>query len=224
MRSTKPVLWVLLVFAAITLLGFRHWSEVKGGRTVAKVHDGDTIRLDDGTKVRLLGVDAPEVDSPYRVGEPGGEGSRDYLKALVEGREVTIKVGPEPKDRYGRTLAMVYLGDVLVNGRIIRDGWARAYRRFDYPHKDLFRAYEEEARARGIGIWAAPGGGGPARKFRKKTRQTPVSETGPGASRRSGTEGLMGSLPAKGSPQAGSRLTGSRPLPAAPQPGGPAAS
>lgn len=166
MRYTKQVSWVLLVLAAITLLGFRHWSEGKGARTVAKVHDGDTIRLDDGTTVRLLGVDAPEVDSSYTRAEPCGAGSRDYLKALVEGRRVTIEVGPEPKDRYGRTLAMVYLGDVLVNGRIIRDGWAGAYRRFDYPHKDLFRAYEEEAKARGLGIWGACGRDGPAQKVR----------------------------------------------------------
>lgn len=166
MRYAKQVSWVLLVFAAITLLGFRHWSDAKGARTVAKVHDGDTIRLDDGTTVRLLGVDAPEVESSYTRAEPCGAGSRDYLKALVEGRRVTIEVGPEPKDRYGRTLAMVYLGDVLVNGRIIRDGWAGAYRRFDYPHKDLFRAYEEEAKARGLGIWGACGRDGPAQKVR----------------------------------------------------------
>jgi micrococcal nuclease len=149
----KQVHWILVVAALIALLGFRHWAEDRGSHTVAKVFDGDTLRIDDGRKIRLIGVDAPEVASPYSREEPGGAGSRDYLKALVEGRRVVIKVGNEPFDRYGRTLAFVYLGNVLVNGRIIRDGWARAYRRFDFPWRDLFMAYEEEARARRIGMW-----------------------------------------------------------------------
>jgi len=47
----------------------------------------------------------------------------------------------------------VYSGDVLVNGRIIREGWARAYRMFYHPWRDLFIAYEREARSRGLGMW-----------------------------------------------------------------------
>jgi micrococcal nuclease len=157
----KRIHWILFFLAVIALMGFRHWAEEKGAHAVAKVFDGDTIRLDDGRKIRLTGVDAPEVDSPYARGEPGGCGSRDYLKAMLEGKRVVVKVGEESIDRYGRTLAMVYLGEVLVNGRIIRDGWARAYRRFDYPCKDLFMAYEAEARARGIGMWKEENAVGP---------------------------------------------------------------
>jgi endonuclease YncB( thermonuclease family) len=42
---------------------------------------------------------------------------------------------------------------VLVNGRIIRDGWARAYRKFYHPWRDLFIVYEREARAKRLGMW-----------------------------------------------------------------------
>jgi micrococcal nuclease len=143
----KQFHWVLVVFAIITLMGFRHWAEDRNSHTVAKVFDGDTIKLDDNRTIRMVGVDAPEVDSPYTREEPGGRGSREYLKKLIEGKKIVVRAGPEPLDRYGRTLGFVYLGNVLVNGRIIRDGWARAYLRFDYPHKDLFVAYEQEARA-----------------------------------------------------------------------------
>jgi hypothetical protein len=129
----KHVRWLLVVIGMISLMGFRHWSGESRLHTVARVFDGDTILINDGRKVRLAGVDAPEVDSPYSREEPGGPQSRAYLKALIEGRKVAVRVGREPYDRYGRTLAFVYLDDVLVNGRIIRDGLARAYRRFDYP-------------------------------------------------------------------------------------------
>jgi micrococcal nuclease len=152
--------WLLVVLALMALLGVNHWASARDSRLVAEVYDGDTVRLDDGRVVRLLGVDAPEVDSPYSKEEPGGAGSRQYLTDLVKGKRVVVRPGREEKDRYGRTLALVYLGDVLVNGRIIRDGWGRAYLRFDYPDKDLFVMYEKEARARGIGMWGLPAGAG----------------------------------------------------------------
>jgi micrococcal nuclease len=149
----KRISWLAVVLAVAALTGFGRWSGERHSHTVTRVFDGDTILMDDGRKVRLAGVDAPEVDSAYTEGEPCGAAGREYLKALVEGRRVVLRKGSEPFDPYGRTLAMVYLGDVLVNGRIIRDGWARAYRRFDYPFKDLFIAYEKEARSKGIGMW-----------------------------------------------------------------------
>jgi micrococcal nuclease len=151
--SLRYLRWPLMALVVLALMGFHHWASARDSHVVTEVYDGDTIRLDDGRKVRLTGVDAPEVDSPYSKEEPGGSGSRQYLTNLVRGKRVVVKVGGEAKDRYGRTLAMVYLGDVLVNGRIIRDGWAGAYVRFEHPNRELFMMYEKEARARGIGMW-----------------------------------------------------------------------
>ena len=85
---------------------------------VRHVIDGDTIVLDDGRHVRLIGVDAPEVDSPYRKAEPYGEESKEYLERLLERRLVTIKLGKEKLDKYGRTLAYVYLNHTMVNAKI----------------------------------------------------------------------------------------------------------
>jgi micrococcal nuclease len=120
---------------------------------VARVIDGDTLVLADGRRVRLIGVDAPEVDCPYRQAEPWGYESQAYLKQLVEGKRVRLEFEGEPFDKYGRTLAYVYLGDVLVNGRIIRDGQARLYRRFAFEYKEQFGYYEAEAKRRGLGLW-----------------------------------------------------------------------
>ncbi len=154
MRAVKRVPWAVVAVIA-GILSLAVYSHVSGtnAHVVKRVIDGDTIILDDGRHVRLIGVDAPEIDSPYRNAEPFGDESRDYMKRLVERRLVTIRIGREPFDKYGRTLAYVYLGPTMVNSRIIRDGYAKAYRRFNFPERDLFINYEKEAKARGAGMW-----------------------------------------------------------------------
>ena len=131
------------------------YSHVAGSdvHIVKRVIDGDTIVLDDGRHIRLIGVDAPEVDSPYTKAEPFGSESRAYMDRLVERRIVTIKTGRERYDKYGRTLAYVYLNRTMVNAMIIRNGYAKAYRRFNFPERELFINYEKEARSKGIGMW-----------------------------------------------------------------------
>ena len=153
MVKIRRILIPLTSLAIIVVLGICHGLCANKFHTVVTVFDGDTIALDDGRKVRLIGVDAPEVESPYRKREPFGDESRVYLSALILEKKISLVVGDPPKDRYGRTLAYVYMGDVLVNGRIIRDGWAFAYRKFHHQWSDLFLIYEREARSRGIGIW-----------------------------------------------------------------------
>jgi micrococcal nuclease len=153
MRMNKNIRLPLAAFLVMLLMTLISWGKQRDLIEVSKVFDGDTIELKDGRKIRLIGVDAPEVDSPYAKKEPFGDESKAYLVNLLLGKKVSIRVGEDPKDRFGRTLAYVYLGDVLVNGRIIRDGFAQGYEKFDYEYKDLFKAYEREAKARGIGIW-----------------------------------------------------------------------
>ncbi|HON37766.1 MAG: thermonuclease family protein [Desulfomonilia bacterium] len=147
------VRWSFVVLMIVLLVFMLRCAKQLDAHEVVEVYDGDTIRIDDGRNIRLIGVDAPEVDSPYTKEEPFGKESREHLRKLLAGGKVRIEVGPTPVDRYGRTLAYVYAGDVLVNGRIIQDGWARAEVRFSHKNKDLFIAYEKEARARKIGMW-----------------------------------------------------------------------
>ena len=145
--------WPLIALMIITLMVLYNWAKALDLHEVRKVYDGDTIALDDGRKIRLIGVDAPEVASPYSKEEPFGEQSKRHLEKLLFGEKVYIKTGAVQFDKYGRTLAYVYADDVLINGRMIKDGWARTYLRFDYKYKDLFLEYEKEAKARGIGMW-----------------------------------------------------------------------
>jgi micrococcal nuclease len=153
MIETRKLIIPLVSVVLIILLGVFHGYSACKLHQVVKVFDGDTIQLDDGRKIRLIGVDAPEVESPYRKAEHWGEQSKAYLASFILNKRISITLGDPPLDKFNRTLAYIYLGDILVNGRIIRDGWASAYRVFYHPWRDLFLIYEREARSKGLGMW-----------------------------------------------------------------------
>ncbi|MCU0575703.1 MAG: thermonuclease family protein [Desulfobacterota bacterium] len=153
MARQRRLFILLAVIASLFMLCLYHALGAAKARVVSQVFDGDTICLDDGSKVRLIGVDAPEVDSPYSKLEPFGLESKAWLASFVLKKQVRVSLGDPPKDKYGRTLAYVYVDDVLVNGRMIREGWARAYRQFHHPWRDLFITYEREAKSKGLGMW-----------------------------------------------------------------------
>ena len=77
---------------------------------VQRVVDGDTVRLKDGRRVRMIGVNAPETGKKGRPDEPFAVAARQRLQGLVDtsGGRVGVVLGREGKDRYGRTLAHLY--------------------------------------------------------------------------------------------------------------------
>jgi micrococcal nuclease len=126
---------------------------------VRDVVDGDTVVVDGGRTVRLLGVDTPETVHPERAVECYGPEASAYLAGLVPaGTAVRLVAGAEPRDRYGRTLAWVHrAGDGLfVNAALVRDGYARP---LSVPPNDRFTGELESlaarARAAGSGLWGA---------------------------------------------------------------------
>ncbi|MGC5699969.1 thermonuclease family protein [Pseudomonas sp. NFXW11] len=78
--------------------------------TVQRVVDGDTLHLSDGRRVRMLGLNAPELAGKGRAAEPLAKAARQRLQRLVarSGGRVGLLPGRERHDRYGRTLAHVY--------------------------------------------------------------------------------------------------------------------
>jgi len=115
---------------------------------VVSVHDGDTVRALDPDKrehkVRLHGIDAPEV------GQAFGTKSRDGLRTLVMGKAVTVDHRGE--DRYGRTLARLEVDGRDVNREMVAAGLAWHYVR--YSDDALLAAAEVEAREARRGLWA----------------------------------------------------------------------
>ena len=108
--------------------------------------------------MRLIGVDTPETVDPRRpVGYFGKEAS-DFAKQLAMGKRVRLEFDQDRTDRYGRTLAYVYLQpeNLLLNAEIIRQGYGFAYTRFPFRMMEQFRVFEREAREAGRGLWANP--------------------------------------------------------------------
>jgi micrococcal nuclease len=126
---------------------------------VADVVDGDTVRIEGGTLVRLIGIDTPEVSGPYRDEECfGREASRRTTALIPRGTKVRLVFDVEHRDRYDRLLAYVHrLSDGLfVNTSLVRDGYAGA---LTVPpnvrYADRFRRLQREAREKQRGLWKA---------------------------------------------------------------------
>ena len=130
------------------------------GQVVERVVDGDTIIVEGAGSVRLIGVDTPETVHPNRPVEFFGKEASAFTKRLLEGKRVRLEYDQERADRYGRTLAYVYLADgTFVNAEIIRRGYGHAYTRFPFRHMEAFRQFEREARNGRRGMWGDVVGG-----------------------------------------------------------------
>lgn len=122
---------------------------------VTRVIDGDTVLLETGLRVRLLGIDTPETKHPDRPVETGGPQAAALLQSLVEGRRVRLEFDKHRFDRHGRALAYLFLGDQFINAEIVRAGWSRAETRFPLrsSYKQRLRSAENEARVGRRGLW-----------------------------------------------------------------------
>jgi endonuclease YncB( thermonuclease family) len=85
---------------------------IPSGETVqvARVSDGDTLKLQDGRSVRVLGINAPEITHGEKTGQPLGRESRAAAQAFINATNGKVRLGfeREVKDHYGRLLAHVY--------------------------------------------------------------------------------------------------------------------
>jgi micrococcal nuclease len=126
--------------------------------TVVRVVDGDTIRVDLGghtEKVRYIGMDTPEIHHPTRGEEPGGRAATAVNRRLVEGKTVRLELDVRQRDRYGRLLAYVYVGEMMVNAELVRLGYAQVMTvPPNVKHASLFVTLQREAREAGRGLWA----------------------------------------------------------------------
>jgi micrococcal nuclease len=123
-------------------------------RECVRVIDGDTVELDNSETVRLIGVDTPETVHPTKPVEAFGKEAAAFLRGMVEGRRVRLEYDQKRQDRYGRTLAYLFLADgTFVNAEIVRKGYGHAYTEFPFRYIDDFRRYEVEARESRRGLW-----------------------------------------------------------------------
>jgi len=122
---------------------------------VIRVIDGDTIEIEGGVKVRLIGIDAPETVHPEKPVECFGREASTKNRELIEGREVRLEKDVSETDKYGRLLRYVYVNGLFVNEYLVRNGYAHAV---TYPpdvkYQEQLRQAEQEAREERKGLWA----------------------------------------------------------------------
>lgn len=184
-RAVKRIA-VALLFVSVTLYSGTTYGENSPRVTarVARVVDGDTIELFDGSSVRYVGIDSPEVRrrrggkweyAPEVYAVPAKERNRK----LVEGREVSLEFDAETRDKYGRLLAYVYVGDVMVNADLLGEGYAMMY---TFPpnvkHFHKFLSAQKKAQAEGVGLWG-------------RVKTLPAGETGSSADGIVAIEGVV---------------------------------
>jgi micrococcal nuclease len=105
-----------------------------------------------GERVRLIGVGTPETKHPNKPVEQFGKEASAFTRKMVEGKRVRLEYDPSNaarghKDRYGRTLAFIFLEDgTLLNAEIIKQGYGHAYTQFPFSRLEEFRRLEGEAR------------------------------------------------------------------------------
>lgn len=148
---------ILLLVFAVSI----HAEEIRG--KVVSIADGDTITVLDSEKVqhkiRLEGIDAPEKAQAF------GAKSKEKLSELIGKSDVVVKW--DKKDRYGRILGDVLVGDHHINLEMVKDGMAWHYKQYS-KSKELAEA-EEEARKAKKGLWADKSPV-PPWEFRKKEK------------------------------------------------------
>jgi micrococcal nuclease len=131
---------------------------------VTRVIDGDTIVLENGTHIRYIGINTPETKDPRKPVEYFGKEASAENTKLVLNKKVRLEYDVQKIDKYGRTLAYVYLpirdaqgkeDEIFVNAWLVENGFARVS---TYPpdvkYQDKFRELERKAREGKKGLWA----------------------------------------------------------------------
>ena len=141
--------------------------------TVTRIVDGDTFELSDGTILRLIGIDTPEVHPSPKLSRDAERSDMDretirelgrrasaYAAELALGKPIELEYGSGRRtDRYGRTLAYVWVLDEYgrrlyrVNDRLVADGYANIYSGIPFEYSDEYLEYERQAREEGRGLW-----------------------------------------------------------------------
>ena len=130
-----------------------------GQARVTAVVDGDTVVLNDGREVRMVGIQAPKLPlgRPNFPTWPLADEAKAALERMVLGRDVNVHLAPTPQDRHGRVLAhLTRTGDGLwLQGELLKQGLARVY---TFPDNRVLApellGFERQARKDAIGIWA----------------------------------------------------------------------
>jgi len=131
---------------------------------VVKVYDGDTITISDGfheIRVRLIGIDTPEMNEKNPVLRNLADQAKDYLSSLILDQYIYLQLDHFNEksmhlDKFGRLLAYVYRfsDNLFVNAQMMRMGFSQEYEKYAFEQLHYFRKLAAQAKAEKLGIWA----------------------------------------------------------------------
>lgn len=133
-------------------------DSVKNYYLVTKVIDGDTIKINNEGReesVRLLGIDAPELNDKRKLVACFANESKNELSKKISNQKVELEsdLSQGDKDKYGRLLRYIYFNGELINSWLIKEGYANVYRQYPVAKLKEFEGYEMEARLNSRGLW-----------------------------------------------------------------------
>jgi len=121
---------------------------------VVNVVDGDTFKIESGETVRMIGIDTPETVHPSKPAQCYGKEASSKTQDLLEGKEIKLEKDVSEKDKYGRLLRYVYVGEIFVNEYLVKEGFAVSS---SYPpdikYQDKFVEAQRKAREENKGLW-----------------------------------------------------------------------
>jgi micrococcal nuclease len=153
---------LLLLLCLVTSAG----AETLAGKVVW-IYDGDTLKVENVGKVRLIGIDTPETKAssrdyfykrdfdiePKRLRKIAKQ-AKQYNIRHIKGIKVRLELDQTKRDKYNRLLAYVYLPDgTMLNRLLLEKGLAAVFRRYNFTYKKNFLDVEKRARKKGLGLW-----------------------------------------------------------------------
>jgi endonuclease YncB( thermonuclease family) len=156
-----PIL-LLLLFSALPAHGWsRRVCSVADGDTISVLHEGRAVRI------RLYGIDCPEKHQAF------GQKAKTFTSQLSFGK--VVEVDPVTRDRYGRIVAWVHVGDRCLNEEILRAGYAWHFKRFSRDRR--LAELELQARAARAGLWGNPAPVAPWEYRKARSGKRPTLQT-----------------------------------------------
>ena len=124
-----------------------------GFYTVSKVIDGDTFSVTGGERVRMMGMNTPEVDQYFY------EEAKEVLSLMIDKTGVFLERDISDTDKYGRLLRYVFVGELFVNLEMVKRGFANVFTvPPDLKYTDELLEAERYARENNLGLWEISAG------------------------------------------------------------------
>jgi endonuclease YncB( thermonuclease family) len=155
LKKALPVWSAFFVFWSVDVLALCSVDQKAENVEVAHVYDGDTVRLKDGRKIRIIGINTPETEKENQSAEFMADRATQELKQILNSTEVSLLLGEESQDRYKRWLGHLFVDGELVSEQMLHRGLA--FHIAIPPNLNFAKCLKKaELQARGKGVWKAP--------------------------------------------------------------------